>query len=121
MSNADTFHVTGFNVYFRGFHVATLSPRAPHTVMADVEEALEAYHLDAIDPDEHKADLDALEEAEGDLYDANERICELERELENERDTIERLRAQIDIMAQQCNDSAAQISTLESMLKAARP
>lgn len=119
---ANTFHRQGHDVYYRGYLVAALLPSdAPPTIMAEVEEMLDACDPDAIDPDEHKADLDALEKAEGDLDDAKERIAQLERELEDERDTIERLRNQIDVMARQSNESAAQIAALESMLKAAAP
>ena len=60
-----------------------------------VEAALDAYHPDAIDPDDHKADLTALEDAEGKVYDLTERVSELERELEDERDTVARLQARI--------------------------
>lgn len=92
----DTFHVTGGGVFFRGYYVAQLfSDNVPATVRDAVEQALHAYHPDAIDPNEHKGDLDALEEAEGKVYDLTERVQELERELEDERDTVARLQARV--------------------------
>jgi predicted RNase H-like nuclease (RuvC/YqgF family) len=93
---ADTFHVTGEDLFFRGYHVAKLlTAGVPATVQDAVDEALHAYHPDAIDPDEHKGDLDALEDAEGKVYDLTERVRELERELEDERDTVAKLQARV--------------------------
>lgn len=95
---ADTFHIMGDDVYFRGYRVATLATDTPATVRDEAEAALDAYHPDAIDPDEHKANLADLESAQGEAYDASVRIGELERELEDERDTSAALRAQIEAL-----------------------
>ena len=96
MTVADTFHIMGDDVYFRGYRVATLATDTPATVRDEAEAALDAYHPDAINPDDHKADMkEKDQELEAALAD---QAREYEADLKDERGTVAALREQIEAL-----------------------
>lgn len=103
---ADTFHITGFNVYFRGFHVATLETRAPETVMADVVEAL------------HDVDPELIHTAAELAAEYDDGYRDGAREADDE---IKQLKETLAAEQRYSDDLRSQIAALESMLKAAAP
>ena len=109
---ADTFHITGDDVYFRGYLIATLATDTPATIRDAAEAALDAYHPDAIDPEEHDA---ALKENEEELYAAlADQAREYEVDLEAERAENAGLRRQIETLDAELDAADAELENLEA-------
>ena len=106
---ADTFHITGDDVYFCGFLVATLRNDTPATIRDAAEAALDAYHPDAIDPEDHKADMkEKDQELEAALAD---QAKEYEADLKDERGTVAALREQIEALEAEVREQAEAIAS----------
>ena len=112
---ADTFHRVGHMVYFNGYLVAELRGDVPATIRDAAEAALDAYHPDAIDPNDHKADM---EEKDQELEAAlAEQAKEYEADLKDERGTIAALREQIEALEAELDDMETSVDELERRVR----